>query len=285
MNSLQDILKKSEDFLSKHHAQSPRVEAEWLVAHALDLKRLELYLQFDRPLSESELARIRPLIRRRADGEPLQYILGTVPFHDIELAVGPGVLVPRPETEILVEQALKLDLKDGEILDLCTGSGAILLALFHQDMLRLSSRQGIGIDLSEDALHWARKNADDLQLSERVSFLQGDLFSPVAGKRFALITANPPYVTDEEYLQLPHDIRKHEPRLALTSGADGLDLIRRLVTSLPDFLLPGGWFLMEIGECQGAAVKQLLVDQGLEDVAILKDYPGKDRIAKARLAE
>jgi release factor glutamine methyltransferase len=279
MKPLLEILRATEEYLGRKGLPSARVDAEWLVAHALHLRRLELYLQFERPLSEAELAAIRPLLRRRAEGEPLQYILGTAAFHSIELQVGPGVLVPRPETERLVELALAKYRGQGPILDLCTGSGAILLALAKN--LPAPLPYLLGVDASDAALTWARRNGELLGLREAVEFRLGDLLAPVERRDFALITANPPYVTTAEMAELPPDVR-HEPEAALAAGSDGLDVIRRIAAGAGAYLAPGGWLAMEIGERQGAAVVALLQQHGWQTPTLHQDYNQRDRVVLAQ---
>jgi release factor glutamine methyltransferase len=281
MKTLQVILQDTAGYLARNGVESARVEAEWLLAHALDCGRLDLYVQFERPLAEAELAAIRPLLKRRAGGEPLQYVIGTAPFIKRELLVGPGVLIPRPETEQLVEIASKHDLPDGPILDLCTGSGAILFGLC--DLLAAGSNalpEMIGVDLSEDALAWARRNLEKTP-EANICFLQGDLYAPVSGRQFALITSNPPYVTNGEMAELPREVREHEPAMALAAGDDGLDVYRRIFAGAADHLLPDGHLLCEIGETQGPALLKLS-PPNLRNPQIIKDYAGKPRFFHAR---
>lgn len=277
MKSLLEILTDSAGYLAKHQVEGARLEAEWLLAHVLGLRRVMLYVQFDRPLTEPELAKLRPLLRRRAGGEPLQYILGTAPFYDIELEVGPGVLIPRPETERLVDLALGLfpdAATTGPLLDLCTGTGAIVLALAKARPLvpRL-----VGVEREDAAFAWARRNLARLNLPQ-VELRQGDLYAPVAGERFAVITANPPYVTTTEMGELPRDVREYEPATALAAGAEGLDVTRRIVAAAPDHLLPAGWLLLEIGASQGPAVRTLLTERGFTAVKVVQDYCQRDRV-------
>ncbi len=274
MKTVLEIITQSESYLAQRpFIDSPRVDCEWLIAHALDLARMQLYLQFDRPLREDELAAIRPLLKRRSEGEPLQYITGSTEFYNSEILVGPGVLVPRPETERLVDIALEKYTGQGEVLDLCTGSGAILFALAKE---LPDSPKMIGVDISEAALDWAEKNLVALRPGQ-VEFRCGNLFEPVVGQTFALITANPPYVLDAEEEALPMDVRDHEPSQALFAG-DGLDVIKRIAAGACEHLMPGGWLICEINEDLGQENQQILTDAGLDDVAIVKDYAKKDRI-------
>ena len=187
MPDLLSILRKSADYLGGKGIDSPRVEAELLVAHALDLDRIALYLQFDKPLTDESLGPIREVLKRRVRGEPVQYITGKAGFYEIELAVGSGVLIPRPETERLVDRALVL-YEGGPVLDLCTGSGAVILSLWHA---RQEDGPFVAVDLSPEALVWAEKNRASLEAD--VELLEGDLFAPVAGRTFTLITTNRPF--------------------------------------------------------------------------------------------
>lgn len=281
MKTLLEILNHCRGYLARHGVPSPRVEAEHLVAHGLGVpQRLGLYLQFDRPLPERELTVLRQLLRRRAAGEPLQYITGSAGFFKGELLVGPGVLIPRPETERLVEVALDRYPGAGPILDLCTGSGAIALALAGE----LPEAEIVATDISPDALSWAERNRDRYApgTGATVRFLSGDLFAPVGDRRFALITANPPYVTDAEFAALPPEIRNHEPAGALVAGVDGLDLVRRIAEGAPSHLLPGGWLVCEIGETQAAAVTECFTAAGLCEPEIIRDYNQRDRVVAAQ---
>ncbi|MCH2175318.1 MAG: peptide chain release factor N(5)-glutamine methyltransferase [Lentisphaeria bacterium] len=280
MKTILEILKSSEDYLSKNISSSPRSDAEYMISHALGLKRLDLYVQFDRPLDDNELGEIRPLLKRCASGEPVQYILGSAAFLDFELAVGPGVLVPRPETELLVEEALKNLPKQGQVLDLCTGSGCILFGLYR-GAKDAELYTWTGTDLSEDALNWAKKNQDALSLPA-IQFKQGDLFTPVVGQSFDLITANPPYIGQSEKPSLETNVIDHEPEMALFAEEEGLALYQQIAKQLPQYLNEGGYFVTEIGCTQGPAVQEMLEKAGLSDVQVIKDYRGLDRMVSAK---
>ena len=216
-------------------------------------------------------------VERRAQGEPLQYVMGSAAFHCIELAVGPGVLIPRPETEQLVELALKKCPANAEVLDLCTGSGAIALAMAMQR----PNAHFTGVDISEEALCYARQNKNRLG-ALNVEFLLGDLFAPLpAGTRFALVTANPPYVSEKDYENLEPVVREFEPRQALLAEENGLAVLRRIAEGVESFLVDGGFVISEIGDEQGRAVKRIFQEVNLQDVQILKDYSEKDRFVVA----
>jgi release factor glutamine methyltransferase len=245
-------------------------------------------------LSEEKLTQIFQFAARRLKGEPFHYIVGTLQFMDISVAVGPGVLIPRPETELLVEEAIRLlkqydrnrraarDLLTAEgdqpsdsitILDLCTGSGCIALSLAKA----FSDASVWGVDLSPRALDYAKKNAQINAISN-VTFLQGDLFTPVTGCRFHCITANPPYIKSEDISRLQVEIRCHEPIHALDGGLDGLDYYRKIVTSALDYLLPDGMLIMELGAGQADEVMTLARQCGFKKSICKADYAGIPRI-------
>ncbi len=280
MKTTQEILSDSAAYLERHGSESSRADAEWLMCEALDVDKLELYMQFDRPLGDGELARLRPLLRRRAAGEPVQYIIGDVTFHSVELVVGPGVLIPRPETERLVDEALQRYPGEGAVLDVCTGSGAILFAMNNglDGPVPMT-----GVDASAAALAWALRNRQ-LLAAEHIDFLEGDLFGPVAEQKFVLITANPPYIASCDLERLPDNVGGFEPHEALLAGDDGLEVIRRIAMSAAACLCAGGQLLCEIGAAQGAAVQRIFADAGWADVEILTDYARRDRIVAARPA-
>ena len=216
-------------------------------------------------------------VERRVQGEPLQYVMGSAAFHCIELAVGPGVLIPRPETEQLVELALKQCPANAEVLDLCTGSGAIALAMAMQ---RPNARF-TGVDISEEALCYARQNKSRLG-TLNVEFLQGDLFAPLpAGTKYTLVTANPPYVSEKDYDNLEPVVRVYEPRQALLAEENGLAVLRRIAEGVGRVLVDGGFVISEIGDEQGRAVKTIFQEANLQNVQVLKDYSEKDRFVVA----
>ncbi|HEX6241959.1 MAG TPA: peptide chain release factor N(5)-glutamine methyltransferase [Polyangiales bacterium] len=270
--------------LQKRGIDSARLEADLLVAHALKQKRLALYLDLDRPLEDAELRTVRALVERRRAFEPIAYILGEREFYGRGFEVNRDVLIPRPDTETLVEQAL-LTLRSGDdaarVLDLCTGSGAVALTLAAE----LPARRILATDVSAAALSVATRNAERLGLSERVELRQGDLFAAVpAGERFAAITANPPYVGAEELLTLAPDVRDHEPALALDAGADALSFYRRIAQDAPRFLAPGASLLVEVGYTQASAVQALFSAAGLLEVRSAKDLAGTERVVIGRYA-
>jgi release factor glutamine methyltransferase len=259
---------------------SPRLEAELLLSHALGCDRVRLYMDMQRPLDKRELAAVRALIVRRRRREPVAYILGRREFYKRDFEVDASVLVPRPETEVLVDRALDA-LPDGvaRALDLCTGSGviAITLALERESLLVDAT------DIFEPALAVARRNAARHAIEDRVQFHQGDLFAALPEpRRYALIAANPPYVRDAEWPDLAPDIAEHEPRIALLAGPSGLSVIERLCEAASDWLEPGGRLLMEVGRGQAAAVSELLSRTGSFDrIAAHRDLASIERVVEA----
>ncbi|MBN2450881.1 MAG: nucleoside triphosphate pyrophosphohydrolase [Lentisphaeria bacterium] len=252
-------------------------EARWLLAQASGRPSGALRPGWE--VSGEVCSAFAGLLERRCRGEPLQYILGSAEFYGLELMVGPGVLIPRPETERLVEAALEAyGGSSSPVCDLCTGSGAVALALAHAWRGRVAV---FATDISATALGYARGNARRLGLA--VSFFEGDLFAPLpAALRFALVTANPPYVSPAAYAVLPSEVRDHEPREALLADEDGLAMVRRLAEEAPDRLAPGGAVVCEISSEQGPRAGALFEAAGYRDVRVLRDYTERDRIVAAR---
>jgi release factor glutamine methyltransferase len=271
----------TEDFRTRGF-ETPRLEAELLLAHSLECDRIRLVIDSGRPLSADELGAVRQLIQRRRRHEPMAYILQFREFWGRKFFVSPAVLIPRPDTEVLVETALELTQDQhlfGRALDLCTGSGCVAVSF----ALERPTWRTWATDVSGDALDVARSNAARLGASE-LTFRQGDLFGALdAGQRFALITANPPYIATGELPELQPDVRDYEPVLALTSGSDGLDLVRRLITEAPGYLEPGGSLAMEIGAGQAPAVKQLFTERGFVNVQSKRDLAKHERVVFAQV--
>ena len=271
--SLLEVLKGASEFLGKQGVESPRLNAEHLLAHVLGIKRLELYLQFDRPLGEKERAPLRELVRRRGTGVPLQHLLGTVEFCGRTFKSDARALIPRPETEQLVERALSHP-APSSILDVATGSGVIALTL----ALERPGASVTATDLFPEALSLATENALLLG-AEHVSFHEADLMPPVP-ERFDLITANLPYIPSAEIPGLSREVL-HDPVTALDGGADGLDLVRRLAPLAKERLHPGGRLLLEIGMGQSEAVMNCLAGHNYRDITALPDYQGVPRFIEA----
>jgi release factor glutamine methyltransferase len=269
------------DYLRRGGIERACFEAEELLAHVLGVERLVLYLQPERALTAEERARFRELIMQRRAGVPLQYLRGEVEFMGLPLRVDGGALIPRPETEELVELILRElgpQMHDElEILELGTGSGAIAIALAHS----LSRSKVSATDISVQALGLARENAARNGVAEQIAFLESDWFAAVEGK-FDLIVANPPYVSSEEAYGLPREVRQHEPRLAWDGGEEGLEALRRIVTEAPPYLRSGGRLYLEIGAGQGARMRSLaLASAAYEEVEVLPDLNRQERFLRA----
>lgn len=276
------VLAWASDDLRQRGSSSPRLDAELLLTHVLGCDRIRLVLDSARPLESQELLRYRELHKRRRRGEPIAYLLGVREFHGRPFVVDPRVLVPRPETEHLVEVALERSRSRSlcaRTLDLCTGSGCVAITLKKERPTNVI----VAADVSEDALDVARLNA--LRLGALVSFVRSDGYAALEGwaGRLDLITANPPYIPDGNHSSLPIDVRDFEPRLALTSGAEGLDLTRRIVAEAPRMLAPGGVLAIEIDAPSGRAVEHLFDVAGFTAIRITKDYGGRDRIVSGEL--
>ncbi len=269
------ILKWSEQYFGSHGAETPRLDAEVLLSHLLGEKRIYLYVHFDQPLTADELARYREMVKRRTSGEPVAYICGEKEFMGLPFKVSPSVLVPQPDTEILVEAAIER-LKGKEnirIADVCTGSGAIALALAHY----LPEASVAATEISPEALAIAKENAEALGLSERAEFFEGDLLAPLVGKTFDAIVSNPPYIPSDDIDGLPREVRA-EPRMALDGGADGLDFYRRFVRESAAFLHDGGFLAVECGETQAGAIAEMAAAGGFGKTEIVRDLADKERV-------
>lgn len=266
------VLAWTTNYLAEKGVENARREAEWLLCDATGLDRMGLYLNFDKPLQPDELVAYRSMVARRGKREPLQYILGNQEFHGLSFEVSPSVLIPRPDTETLIDAAVLHAPHSRCILDIGTGSGCIAVSLAH----RLPLAKVTAIDLSPDALLVARRNAEHLGAS--VEFLQGSYFQPVTGRTFDLIVSNPPYITSADLLDLQPEVRDFEPHLALDGGADGLAAYRQLVTNAPQHLDSGGWLLFEVGAGQADDVATLLEKAGFDAIVTIPDGAGIQRV-------
>ncbi len=272
-----EVLQSTTAYFKKRAIENPRLNAEHLVAHSLGKKRIELYLEFERALSEPELAPLRELVRRRGQGEPLQHLLGTVEFANHVFSTDKRALIPRPETEQLVEYLCDLPWPEKpRLLDVGTGSGVIALSL----AARFPNAELHAVDLSADALALARENAERLGLADRVHFWQGHLLDPIEGS-FDLIVANLPYVAASEAAQLAPEVR-HDPPVALYGGAAGDELIRELIAAAPPHLRLGGTLALEIGINQRGGLSDFLTRKNYHDILAKKDYAGIPRFLFAR---
>lgn len=279
MLTVLEIIKKTTDFLAGKGVESPRLQAELIIGHVLGLKRMQLYLQFERPLTEPDLEKIRPLVRRRSQREPLQYVLGETEFHGLRLKVDRRALIPRPETELLVASALAAcAAPPARALDLGTGSGAIALAMAKENPAAVVT----AVDTSDEALALARENAASTGLAERVIFLKSNWFSALpTDARYELIVANPPYLSAEETAATAPEVHAHEPAQALTSADGGCADLRAIITGGQAFLAPTGLLALETGIAQHAELTALARTAGFARVESRPDLTGRDRFILA----
>ena len=278
--TIRDVLTWTTDYLKRKGCQTPRLDAELLLAHNLGIERIRLYLDFDRPLSDGERLGFRNLVRRRALREPVALIIGKKEFWSLDIVVAPGVLIPRPETEILVQVVLEecQDLFNLAVLEVGCGSGAPLIAIssVRPDI------QLFGCDISIKSLYCASSNASGHDFSDQILFFASDLLESVRAEHmFDVIYSNPPYIPSKDVDSLAPEIRNFEPREALDGGLDGLDVIRRLIPTSHVRLKPGGRLILEIGEDQFEPVRELLETNGFSGVRVHKDLSGKNRVVKA----
>jgi len=275
MLTILEIVKRTADFFERKGIEQPRLNAELVIGHSLQLDRMQLYLQFERPLTENDLVPIRERVRRRATREPLQYVLGTAAFHDLELTVDKRVLIPRPETEQLVERIReRLAQPPSRIIDLGTGSGALALCL-----AQIYPEAGItAVDASQDALTVADRNAETSGLADRICFVESDWFESVPGaERFDLIVSNPPYLTEEEWMTAAPEVRVHEPKQALVAEDEGCAALERILETSLDRIEPGGHLALETGMNQHSRLTGLAGSLGYEQIESLKDWSDRDR--------
>lgn len=271
------ILQWTAGYFRDRGIERGRLDAELLLAETLGLNRVGLYLNYDRPLDAEELGVYRERVSRRGRREPLAYILGRTEFWSLPISVTPAVLIPRPDTEALVEEALSHGRDAATILDVGTGSGAIALALASE----LPAAAVTGVDVSPEALAVAAENARRNGLAERIVFRREDL-AALSGGPYDLIVSNPPYISVAELEGLMPEVRDYEPRQALDGGADGLDCYRHLARQAATLLRPGGWLLVEIGSGQQDAVRTLWEQAGLADIFERADYAGIPRVVGGR---
>ncbi len=265
---------------------SPRLSAELLLGSVLEKKRLELYTQFDRAVAKEQLDRLHDLVKRAEQGEPIAYLTGRTEFYSMELDITPDCLIPRPETELLVERAIEfLRSRTGKqlVCDLCTGCGCVAAAIAKN----FRDARVFATDISAAALDTAAKNVEKYQLQDRITLLCGDLFEPLVSQldvgKFDLIVCNPPYVSAAEFKKLDKTVKDYEPRSALYGGESGLDVYRRICQKANAFLKPDAALMLEIGYTQGQAVRGLLEQSGcFSEITIEKDFHNNDRVAVAK---
>ncbi len=289
--TIKKLLNVTSEYLKSKQIDNPRLAAEILLAHQLNVSRINLYLNFEQPLNSREIAGYRELIRRRVRHEPLQYITGTQEFWSLDFVVTPFVLIPRPETELLVELGMerieKMALAPNlspRILDLCTGCGAIAVAMAKVH----PSAEIWATDISPGAIEVARLNAERHGVAERIRFMEGDLWEPFSdqGGNFDLILSNPPYVASEQYAGLPPEVREYEPRLALDGGRGGMEFIARIIRGALSHMAPGAWLMLEMAPEQTNKALALLGSvKGYREKARFKDYSHNYRVVTARKAE
>ena len=272
-----EVLQATTAFFKKHDIENPRLNAEHLLAHVLGRKRIELYLDFERKLTETELGPLRELVKRRSEGEPLQHLLGTVEFCGQVFLCDKRAMVPRPETEELVE-LLKSEIQDpkSEILDVGTGSGVIALSLAAE----FPEARILAVDVSDDALALAQENAIRLDLSDRVQFLKSRLLETIAGP-FDLIVANLPYISTQDRRTLSREVLR-DPEIALFAGPRGDELVRELIDQAPTRLRPGGMLALEIGLDQRDVLLSALAEKNYRDIRSKNDYNRVTRFIFAR---
>jgi release factor glutamine methyltransferase len=276
------LLQWTEQFFAGKGVESPRLEAQILLAHALGCERIQLYTRFDEPAADPARTSFRELVRRRVEGCPVAYLVGRKEFYKLSFEVTPAVLIPRPATETLVVAALERakPLAAPRVLDVGTGSGCIAVSVASQHR----GATVVAVDTSAEALDLARRNADRHGVAERIDLRQGELFAPVAGEPpFDLVLSNPPYIPTADCERLTPDVRDHEPRAALDGGPDGLVVFDRLIAAAPAHLAPGGWLLIEIGAGQDQEARSRLAQvPGLTVGPTRSDHEGQPRVVCAQ---
>jgi len=286
--TIQKLLTWITEYLTTNGVDAPRLSAELLLSHVLGLTRIELYTQFNKPVDKADLDALHGLVKRAGQQEPVAYLVGRTEFYSIELEVDPHCLIPRPETELLVQKAIEfLRTREGtqHVCDLCTGSGCIAVAIAKN----FPEAKVTATDLCDAALAVAARNVEKHALGDRVTLLCGDLFEPLVPgldvTQWDLIVCNPPYVSVTEYEALDKNVKDYEPELALLAGDDGLDVYRRIAAQIEQYLKPDGTLLLEIGYAQGPAVRELLEATELfAEIAVEKDDQNNDRVVTARRA-
>jgi release factor glutamine methyltransferase len=305
--TIQKLLNWITEYLTERSIDSPRLSAELLLSGVLELKRIELYTQFDKLVTKQQLDKLHDLVRRAGQNEPVAYLIGKTEFYSLELNITADCMIPRPETELLVQRAIeflrtrpvsnstsgktmqRVQISNGVcpgtqlVCDLCTGSGCIAVAIAKN----FPDARIIATDICDAALNVAAENVEKHQLKDRIKLLHGDLFDPIMPQldvdKFDLIVCNPPYVSAAEYEKLDKNVKDYEPKSALFAGADGLDVYRQICEKAEQFLKPYGALMLEIGFAQGQAVREMLEQTGVfAEIKIEKDYHDNDRIAIAR---
>jgi release factor glutamine methyltransferase len=283
------LLEWTVPFFTSKNVDSPRLSAELLLAHVLNIPRIRLYTDYERPADPNQLAAFRDLVKRAVEEEPIAYLTGRAHFFNLEFEVTRDVLIPRPDTETLVENAIQLlrhepSLENPRILDLCAGSGNIAAAIAQN----VKQSVVVATELSPATVSVARRNIERLALGDRVTILEGDLFAPLAARAdkqpFHMLLANPPYIRSDQIAHLDRSVREYEPVAALDGGPDGLAFHRRILTQAPEYLVPGASILLEIAYDQAEAAKIIASEHPqFGEVRILKDHAGNSRVLALRL--
>ena len=284
--TIQRLLIWITEYFTEKGIDPPRLSAELLLSHVLQMKRIELYTQFNKPVTSQQLDQLHDLIKRAGRYEPIAYLIGKTEFYSLEINVTPDCMVPRPETELLVERAIEfLRTRSGTqfVCDLCTGSGCVAVAIAKN----FSDARIIATDISDAALKVAATNIQKHRIENRITLLAGDLFDPLVPQidteKFDLIVCNPPYVSASEFETLPKNVKDYEPKSSLFAGTDGLDIHSRIIENADSFLKPDAVLMLEIGYAQGQVIRQLLERTGtFGEIKIEKDFNKNDRIAFAR---
>lgn len=278
------LLSWTTEYLRRRGSESPRLDAEVMLASVLEWERVQLYTHFEDEVGEPERTRYRELVRRRAEGAPVAYLVGRKEFYSLRFDVSPAVLIPRPESEFVVVEAVEAlkELDEPRLVDVGTGSGCLAVACAHQ----LPKARVTAIDISPKALEVARKNAERHELTDRIEFVQGDLLAPLAdAPPLDAILSNPPYIPTDDVATLDPGVRDHEPALALDGGPDGLEVVRRLIRQAAPLLKPGGHLILEIGTAQEAPVRDLLNDARTWDLRpTARDLQSHPRVVHATRA-
>lgn len=274
--TIRRVLDWTKGYLAEKGIENARLETEWLLAEGLGLDRVGLYVNFDLPLTDVELTRIREMVSRRAKREPLQYILGSQEFAGLDFAVSPAVLIPRHDTEVLLAEALRVGTTAKRVLDIGTGSGCLAIALAKQ----IPGARITAVDISAGALAVAKSNAEHHSVT--VDFFLGSLFDPLQNEVFDLIISNPPYIVSSDIETLQPEVRDFEPRSALDGGTDGFSCYRELIPAALDHLSPDGWLLVEVGAGQAEEVEGIFAASGFCAVFTVRDPAGIQRVTGGR---
>lgn len=283
MLTVLEALRLSEGYLQKHEIDSPRLNAELLLAAILNCRRLDLYLLYDRPLNEIELNHYRGFLKRRSKHEPLQYIVGHVEFYGLKFIVNSSTLIPRPETELLVEYVIKntVQTKEIRILDIGVGTGNICISLLKN----LQSASAVGIDILDETLKIAQLNSEENGVSDRSKLITLDVMKNNLYElgKFDLIISNPPYISLTDFNKLEPELKLHEPAVALTDYADGYSFYERIISISRNLLNPGGKIFFELGQFQHNRVKQFMETNGYFNISLIKDYSNIERIISGEI--